>query len=481
MKFFRLILLSIVYVLFVNPAIASHIVGGEVTYVYLGDSTSAGSGILLHKYKVSLSIYEDCLNGQPEAIAQDNPAFLGVFDAFTGAIYEIDTGETGVNYASSVVVPDNLSSPCGSIVISASACLLKKTFIKTYALPSNIHGYVVATERCCRNAAIVNINNPSDNGATYYCSIPPNTIPNNSAIFKNYPPQIICINVPLVYDNSATDADGDSLSYGFCAALNGGSNVTLKPVPYYPNFGDTVNYLTPYSAQVPFTGSPAIKINPVTGLITGTPDKLGRYLVTVYCNEWRGGALINTIRREFQFVVNDECSFTPVGPYAGPDTIIVAGESVPFHAVGGTSYTWTPSTYLNNPSIADPVGTFPMAGVFVYTLHETSDTICNGTATKKITVLDHSELFVPSAFTPNGDGRNDLLRPFPLGDTATLVSFKVFNRHGNMVYNGGPQDPGWDGYYKGVKQDLGVYFWEILYDDNKGVQRKIKGDATLVR
>ena len=50
-----------------------------------------------------------------------------------------------------------------------------------------------------------------------------------------------------------------------------------------------------------------------------------------------------------------------------------------------------------------------------------------------------------------------------------------------MVYNGGPADPGWDGYYKGVLQDLGVFYWELLYNDNKGIQRKMKGDATLVR
>ncbi len=481
MKSIRLTLVSVLCMLLASQAIASHIVGGEVTYVYLGDSVANTPGTLLHKYRISLSIYEDCLNGQPEAIAEDNPAFIGIFDAVTGAPYLIDTGFNAVNYTSSVTVPDYFSSPCGNIVITAAVCLLKKTFTKTYALPSNSHGYVVANERCCRNAAIVNINNPGNGGATYCCTIPPTSTTNNSAVFKNYPPQTICLNVPLAYDNSATDADGDSLSYGFCAALNGASDANIKPAPYYPNFGDTVDYLPPYSSQVPFTGSPAIKINPVTGLITGTPDKLGRYLVTVYCNEWRGGVLINTIKREFQFVVTSGCVYSPYGPYAGADTVIMVGESVPFHAIGGISYTWPPGTYLDSPYIADPVGTFPVPGVFIYTLHETSDTICDGTATRKITVLAHSAFFVPTAFTPNGDGKNDLLQPLQLGDTATLVSFKVFNRHGNMVFNGGPADPGWDGYYKGVRQDLGVYYWEILYDDNKGIQRKIKGEATLVR
>jgi len=70
------------------PAMATHIVGGEFTYKYLGDSVSGGS--LFYRYQVSLSIYEDCLHGSPLAIASDNPAQIGVFDAVTGAQFMID-------------------------------------------------------------------------------------------------------------------------------------------------------------------------------------------------------------------------------------------------------------------------------------------------------------------------------------------------------------------------------------------------------
>ena len=480
MKSVRLTLVFALCMLLAGRANASHIVGGEVSYVYKGDSISTISGALFYRYQVSLIIYEDCLNGQPEAIAEDNPAYLGVFDAVTGQPFEIDTGGNAINYASSVSVPDYFTSPCGSVLVQG-LCLLKKTFTKTYALPASSHGYVVANERCCRNASIVNINNPGGNGATYYCTIPPTSVANNSAVFKNYPPQTVCLNTPLVYDNSASDADGDSLSYGFCAALNGASDAIIKPAPYFPIFADTVNYLPPYSAQVPFTGNPPIVINPMTGMISGTPNKAGRYLVTVFCDEWRGGVLINTVKREYQFVVTAECSASAYGPYAGADTIVFVGESVPFHASGGTTYLWTPGTYLDSPNSADPIGTFPVAGIFTYTLHEMSDTICNGTSTKTVTVLDHTIFIVPNAFTPNGDGKNDVLRPLPLGTNATLVSFKVFNRHGNLVYNGGASDPGWDGYYKGVLQDMGVFYWEISYDDNNGVRQKMKGDVTLAR
>ena len=344
----------------------------------------------------------------------------------------------------------------------------------------NSGGYVVAYERCCRNAAIVNVIDPGDNGSTYYCNIPAYPVVNNCAKFKNYPPQIICLNQPLFYDHSATDADGDSLSYSFCAPLNGANDANIKPTPYYPHWNDSVSYVAPtYSSQWPVTGTPAMAIDPVTGMITGTPDKTGRYLVDVRCSEWRDGVLVNTVTREFQFVVA-VCSGSDYHPYAGGDTIIMVGDSAQFHASGGISYSWSPATYLNNPNISDPVGVFPIAGDFSYTLHEVSDSGCSGTDVFTVHVLDHSIFIVPKAFTPNGDSKNDLLRPIPIFG-GTLLNFKVFNRKGNLVYNGWPGDPGWDGTFNGVKQDMDTYYWELFYKDNKGAERKMKGDVTLVR
>ena len=313
MNYRLLVILIFFFSLSIPDAKASHIVGGEVTYIYRGDSLSGG--IAYYNYQVSLSIYEDCLNGQPEAIAQDNPAFLGAFDAVTGAVIYLDTVSTpgapgALDYVSALTVPVNFNNSCVSNI--PATCLIKKTFVRNYAFRANAHGFVISYERCCRNASIANVQNPGDEGSTYYCTIPPTNIHNNSAVFKNYPPQIICLNNPLFYDNSATDADHDSLSYGFCAALKGANDADIKPIPYYPNWGDTVYYISPpYSSQTPITGFPPIQIDPVSGMITGTPNRIGRYLVTVYCNEWRDGQIINTIKREFQFVVTD-CSKTVI-------------------------------------------------------------------------------------------------------------------------------------------------------------------------
>jgi len=627
-------------------AMATHIVGGEMTYKYLGDTTSP-DGSFFHKYQVSLSIYEDCLNGQPGAIAQDNPAWIGVFDGL-GNIVEMDTGDNsyGIPFSSSISVPANFTNACISNI--PQTCLLKKTFIKTYFLKPNATGYVVAYQRCCRNAAVVNEVDPGDHGSTYCCSIP-GTIINNSAVFKNYPQQIICRDNPLYYDNSATDADNDSLSYGFCAALDGASEANVKPPPNPPPY-DSMIYSSGYSSQEPVSSYPLIQIDPVSGLITGTPNLSGRYLVTVFCKEWRDGLLINTITREFQFVVtpctkvvvadipqystdfntyvvdcsnytvnfvntstggstyhwdfgvpgvaNDtsdqfqptfvypdtgtytvklvvnpgttcpdsitrfvkvypkfkaafsdsgtqcpgslisfqdlssttikpivywkwyfgdgdssylenpthtylfggsyntilisenikDCVDTAVEPvlidnfkpFAGNDTIIVKGESILFNATGGVQYTWTPATNLSDPDIYDPIGYYPDTGTFIYYLYVVSPFGCSGYDTIKVTVVNQAEFFVPTAFTPNGDGRNDMFRPIAVG-YRDLNYFRIYNRWGQQVFFGNSIEVGWDGTYENKKAEMGTYFWEISFTDRFGKQGFLKGDVTLIR
>ncbi len=625
---------------------ASHIVGGETTYKYLGDTTISFNPLVkLYKYQVSVSIYEDCQNGQPEAIRDDNPAFLAVYKAAipTSLIRADSVGFSG----SPVTVPTNFSNACVTNI--PATCLLKKTFIITYLLPANTTGYIVDYQRCCRNNAVQNIQQPGNIGSTFFCYIPPVSTLNNSAVFKNYPPQIICLNNPLFYDNSATDADGDSLSYGFTPALKGASDADIKPFPPSGPPFDTVDYVAGFSGQQPIPGFPQIQIDPQTGLITGTPNRIGRFLVTVYCNEYRNGVLINTITREFQFVVTDcskvviadiplystdpntyivncedytihfvntskggfayhwdfgipgnadtssqfeptfvypdtgtfsvklvvnptstcpdsitrlvkvypkfhaaftdsggQCPGLPLyfldqssatikpvnywkwnfgdgdssfeqnpvhtyhyggsynvtlvskniknctdtilkhifidgfGPFAGSDTFIVKGERIQFNATGGTRYTWTPSNYLSDSSVFNPVGYYPDTGTFTYYVHVVSPYGCQGDDTIKVTVVNQAAFFVPTAFTPNGDGLNDVFRPIAIG-YKNLNYFRVFNRWGEEVYYGTDLETGWDGTYNKRQADLGTYFWEISFTDRFGAKGFMKGDVTLLR
>ena len=86
---------------------------------------------------------------------------------------------------------------------------------------------------------------------------------------------------------------------------------------------------------------------------------------------------------------------------------------------------------------------------------------------------------VPDAFSPNGDGENDVLKV--LGNGFSEIEFYVYNRQGAIVFQSGSQKDGWDGTYKGKNSAPGVYvyFAKITYES--GYQEILKGDVTLVR
>jgi gliding motility-associated-like protein len=469
------------YVLFVffcatnAPSFASHLAGGQMSYQYLGDTMIAGQ--VNHKYLATLVLYQDCSNGQPEAMLQDNPAFFSVFDGNWSYVY-VDTAI----YYSSVMEVFPAISPCGPTALPPF-CMRKVVFKRTYILPASPAGHVIAYQRCCRNAQISNLQNPKDRGLTYFCTIP-GTVNNSCAQFVNDMPQIMCLEKTFVFDHSATDADRDSLTYSFCEAIIGASDADIKPIPK-PGPYQPMAYVDPYTPTSPMPSDPAIKLDMNTGMLYCTATKVGLYQLAVCVSEWRGGVLINKTSREFQVLVSD-CSGNAVGgvvvykPYAGGDKSILAGDHVQFNAYGGNDYEWTPATFLSDPHIANPEATFPGPGDYMYVLRTVSDSGCVGKDTVTIHVLEHSEFAVPNAFSPNGDHLNDVLKPIPVVG-AQLKLFRVFNRKGQMVHEGGLTDKGWDGTFHGVLQDVGTYYWELYYYDNKGVLRLTKGDVTLVQ
>jgi gliding motility-associated-like protein len=88
---------------------------------------------------------------------------------------------------------------------------------------------------------------------------------------------------------------------------------------------------------------------------------------------------------------------------------------------------------------------------------------------------------VPNAFSPNGDGKNDLFRVGTVRNMINVQEFRIFNRWGQELFYSTDISKGWDGTFKGVKQDPGVYHYMMRVAYANGKTAFIKGDVTLVR
>jgi len=167
------------------------------------------------------------------------------------------------------------------------------------------------------------------------------------------------------------------------------------------------------------------------------------------------------------------------------NTTIPYGSSLQLQASSTTPnpmyFTWIPDNgTLSNPNINDPIAT-PLDSVTTYTVYAMNQYGCKDSASITID-LDYLGTCIPTAFTPNNDGLNDIFRICNGVKFEKLVDFRIFNRWGEVVYeNTSDPNKGWDGTYKGVPQDMGVYNYLIIIAMPDGTNKIYKGDVTLIR
>lgn len=157
-------------------------------------------------------------------------------------------------------------------------------------------------------------------------------------------------------------------------------------------------------------------------------------------------------------------------------TLIMSRDSVPLQASGATYYYWVPSKWLTNDTIADPVA-YPRSPVS-YMVVGMNEQGCSDSAIVSIDITEN--LFVPNAFTPNGDGINDVFKIENIGYQG-VEAFHVFNRWGNLIYETLDGTRGWDGTYKGKPADAGAYYYLIRLGMDDGTAKVFKGEIALLR
>ncbi len=160
------------------------------------------------------------------------------------------------------------------------------------------------------------------------------------------------------------------------------------------------------------------------------------------------------------------------------DTTIYAGEEIKLLATGAPYYYWTPGNYLYYVQSNDPTAK-PLEDITYYVTGVNVNQKCPQVDSFHVKVITQ-DINVPNAFTPNGDGKNDVFKVFAR-KMITMQEFRIFNRWGQEIYSSTDITKGWDGSYKGKPQDPGVYFYTMKVNYINGKVQHIQGDITLIR
>jgi gliding motility-associated-like protein len=203
----------------------------------------------------------------------------------------------------------------------------------------------------------------------------------------------------------------------------------------------------------------------VTGLSSGTytatiTDALG-CTVTAVNNVTATGSLTLTVSPDV----------ASIGP----------GQSVTLSASGAETYTWTPENGLSCIDCPSPVAS--PSETTSYIVSGTTSDGCTGTTIVQVIVIeDCGEIYVPTVFAPNGtSGKLENQRFGIFGQCIASVSIEVYDRWGNKVYEYSPENPYWDGKYKGEELNSGVYVYQLSVTTTDQKTTQMSGNVTLMR
>lgn len=270
------------------------------------------------QFEITMTLYRDSKSGGAQFDAQ---ARFGLFERLPNGSWTHIRTITGIPVESVEAVLNVGSNPC--LIIPPDIGVQKGVYKFPVELPVTSTEYMIAYQRCCRNGSISNIVLPGETGSVTSVTISAAAVStcNDSPVFDDFPPIVICANQDVNFIHSATDPNGDLLVYEFCSPLASGgtdgsgantgdqnscTGVTPDPEICTPPYS-SVQFSASggYSVFNPMGGSPQVTINSVTGLISGVPTVTGQFVVGICVKEFRNGAMIGEVRRDFQFNVTD--------------------------------------------------------------------------------------------------------------------------------------------------------------------------------
>jgi gliding motility-associated-like protein len=273
---------------FASTLNAEHVYGGDITYTSLGND----------QYQIFVTLFYDC-----ESATDPSEVYVWAFNVVDGTprlltATEIYSGSVDSTYNLNLC----LNPPPGT-------CVKKEIYSVITTLESGLGGFSLHLEEFNRSPNVLNLNNPENYGAIFYCTVPDPSDPfsggaHNGPTFNLDPPPNICVNDTVRFDHSVTDVDGDVIIYSFCDPKGrigvAGAGPEFIPRPY-----STVPWAIGYSTKDQLPSATPFTLDPNTGLLEGVADQLGQYVYSVCFEEFRNGVLINEGNRDYMFNITN--------------------------------------------------------------------------------------------------------------------------------------------------------------------------------
>ncbi|MDX5444406.1 MAG: hypothetical protein LPJ89_11575, partial [Hymenobacteraceae bacterium] len=291
----KLFLLVMGFFMLQNSASATHLMGGETKYVYLG---ALGSPSTPFRYRVTFDIYYNCPGSG--VASPPNSITVSFWDKTTGAWIK------NVNYSNNIT-PQPISAPLppGCVIPGLQSCIILKRFEGIVDLPLSFDGYYATYYQGNRNNGINNLANSGGQYQTFYIEMSPPLLQNSSPAFADTAVAVMCQGDTLTIFNTAVDPDGDRLIYSFktpySQVINGSFGNTFAPPP------SPVNYASNYSFANPFGPGGFASINGSTGTTRYYSPTTGNFVLSFEVKEYRKfGEIeieVGSTRREIQLLV----------------------------------------------------------------------------------------------------------------------------------------------------------------------------------
>ena len=409
---------------------------------------------------------------------------------------------------SNVVAPDNLMPAIfnfgdGSGLVNAD---------------TPIHSYTVAGDYS------VSMISTTNNGCIKDTSITITIYPEPVA---NFTSTIICENEPpTVFTNQSTISSGTIQEYNW--NFGTATSAMVNPSHDFAGAGTyqvSLTVVSDYNCENTITNPVVVKPAPVSKFIVDDPEGCATHCVeftnvsisnsnTIISNVWNfgnGTSVLDVSPTECFTNTShvDDSSFNvelitenDLGCY---DTLFLENYITVFHnpvakftpsaleenmyeaefemtnnSIGADGYVWG---FGDNASsdVFEPVHVYSDTGVYQITLVSYTNNNCYDTTYQSITIVPVISIYIPNAFTPNGDGNNDVFKFEGYGIVKEGFEFYVFDRWGNQLFFTDVIDRGWDGTYKGKEAQQDTYVYKLICKDYFGEEHEERGHVNLLR